>query len=85
MKTLIFKIFFSGEDEDLCWREVEITPVKPLSKLAEGIVTSFGFDFDHAYGFFSNLGYDYHTSPEKYELFADMDDAMDDPDPEMAN
>lgn len=76
MKTLIFKISLFGDDENVCWREVEITTDKSLSKLAEGVVTAFEFDFDHAYGFYSNLDDDYYSSQAKYELFADMDDDM---------
>jgi len=76
MKTLIFRISLPDDESSPCWRDVEITADKPLSKLAEGIIDSFGFDFDHAYGFFSSLDYHCYSSPVKYELFADMDDDM---------
>jgi len=77
MNTLIFKISLPEDDAgNACWREVETTADKPLSKLAEGIINAFGFDFDHAYGFYSDLSYDYYSSQVKYELFADMGEDM---------
>ena len=36
---------------------------------------AFDFDFDHAFGFYSELGERYQDSPEKYELFADLGEA----------
>ncbi|HWG06410.1 MAG TPA: hypothetical protein VG271_15475 [Beijerinckiaceae bacterium] len=33
------------------YRDVEIEATKSLYKLAEAIVSAFGFDFDHAFGF----------------------------------
>jgi hypothetical protein len=35
-------------------------------------VSTFGFDFDHAFGFFSALKGDIYKSPRRYELFTDM-------------
>ena len=57
-------------------RDIEIEPSKSLYRLAEAIVTSFGFDFDHAFGFYSGLkpATMMSTLP-RYELFADMGDA----------
>lgn len=44
--------------------------------LAEAIVSSFGFDFDHAFGFYSGLTpAKLLREHPKYELFADMGDA----------
>jgi len=43
-----------------------------LYDLAGEIVRVFGFDFDHAFGFYSKLTGDVFGSPVKYELFADM-------------
>jgi hypothetical protein len=58
------------------YREIEIEPSKSLYRLAEAIVAAFGFDFDHAFGFYSGLK---PTTPmstlPRYELFADMGDA----------
>jgi hypothetical protein len=56
------------------YRDIEIDSNKSLYDLAAAIVRGFGFDFDHAFGFFSKLtGYIY-DSPVRYELFADLDD-----------
>lgn len=58
------------------YRNIEIEPSKSLYKLAEAIVTAFGFEFDHAFGFYSGLkpATLMRTLP-RYELFADMGDA----------
>ncbi len=60
------------------YRDVEIDSTASLAALAEAVVGAFEFDFDHAYGFYSKLTGRYHDSPEKYELFADMEDADSD-------
>ena len=61
------------------YRDVEIDSAASLAALAEAITGAFEFDFDHAYGFYSKLtGALSTTSPEKYELFADMEDADSD-------
>lgn len=54
------------------YREFEIPSAKTLYHLGEAIVRVFGFDFDHAFGFFSNLKGSVYNSPVKYELFADL-------------
>jgi Plasmid pRiA4b ORF-3-like protein len=55
------------------YRDIEIDSNKSLYDLAAAIVRTFGFEFDHAFGFFSKLtGYIY-DSPVRYELFADLD------------
>ena len=57
-------------------RDLEIPSSKSLYALAEGIVTAFDFDFDHAFGFYSGLTP--RTMMEanpKYELFVDMGEA----------
>lgn len=44
-----------------------------LYKLAEAIVSAYGFDFDHAFGFFSKIvEIRYFDSEIKYELFTDL-------------
>ena len=43
-----------------------------LHDLAEEIVRLFGFDFDHAFGFYSKLTGNIFKSPVRYELFPDM-------------
>ncbi len=44
-----------------------------LYGLAEHIIDTIGFDFDHAFGFYDNLKRPYE-SKEKYTLFADMEE-----------
>jgi hypothetical protein len=56
------------------YRDIEIDSAASLSALAEAIVAAFEFEFDHAFGFYSKLDGNYQASPEKYELFADMED-----------
>jgi hypothetical protein len=55
------------------YRDIEIESTKSLYHLAVAIVRSFGFDLDHAFGFFSNLGTHIFDSAVRYELFADLD------------
>jgi hypothetical protein len=54
------------------YRTFEIEASATLYSLASTIVAAFGFDFDHAFGFYSNLKGPYYDSPVKYELFTDM-------------
>jgi hypothetical protein len=54
------------------YRDFEILSAKNLHDLAEQIVRVFGFDFDHAFGFYSKLTGHVFDSPVKYELFADL-------------
>jgi hypothetical protein len=61
------------QGEPTIYREIEVESRKTLSDLAEAIVHAFGFDFDHAFGFYSKLkSQDVMRSQPKYELFADM-------------
>lgn len=53
-------------------RQIEVSGDTSLYDLAEAIVRAYGFDFDHAFGFFSRTSEDYFHSEKKYELFADM-------------
>jgi hypothetical protein len=72
--TLILRAALNGKLS--VYREIEIDPSKSLYNLAEAIVSAFGFDFDHAFGFYSGLkpATMMRTLPQ-YELFADMGDA----------
>ena len=45
-----------------------------LSALADAITAAFEFEVEHPFGFYSKLDGNYQASPEKYELFADMED-----------
>ncbi|GEO18585.1 IS1096 element passenger TnpR family protein [Microvirga aerophila] len=66
------------QDEPTIYREIEVESRKTLSVLAETIVHAFGFEFDHAFGFYSKLtGQDVMRSQPKYELFADMGEKTD--------
>ncbi len=72
--TLILRVALAHNRS--IYRDIEIEGAKSLYQLAEAIVAAFGFDFDHAFGFYSGL------TPAKmsrvdprYELFADMGDA----------
>lgn len=55
------------------YRTIAIPPERSLYDLAEAITDAFGFDFDHAFGFYNNLKNPYNSS-ESYELFADLED-----------
>jgi Plasmid pRiA4b ORF-3-like protein len=66
-------VFRASLDPKL-YRDIEIPNGKKLYDLAAAIVAAFGFDFDHAFGFYSKLTGHVLNSPVKYELFADMDD-----------
>lgn len=55
------------------YRDIEIESTRSLYDLAAAIVRAFGFDFDHAFGFFSNLGGHVFGSAVRYELFADLE------------
>ena len=60
-------------DEKSVYRDIEIPSGKSLYHLAEGIVSAFDFDFDHAFGFYSGLTERTMMSAEpRYELFVDM-------------
>jgi hypothetical protein len=59
-------------------RDLEIGSGRSLYQLAEAITHAFGFDFDHAFGFYSRLSGNILRSPVSYELFADMADSESD-------
>ena len=67
-QTHVFRVSLSRK----VYRDFEILSAKNLYDLAGEIVRVFGFDFDHAFGFYSKLTGDVFGSPVKYELFADM-------------
>lgn len=54
------------------YRDIEILGDASLYELAEAIIYSFEFEFDHCFGFYGNLGKKYFDSEEQYELFADV-------------
>ena len=72
--TFIFRAAL--HDRPSIYRDIEIDPAKSLYLLAEAIVSAFGFNFDHAFGFYAGLTpAKVHKEFPKYELFADMGEA----------
>jgi Plasmid pRiA4b ORF-3-like protein len=69
--TRIFRAALRGR----LYRDLELPSDASLEDLAAAIVRAFGFDFDHAFGFYGNLGHRYHDAEERYELFADLGQA----------
>jgi hypothetical protein len=59
---------------------IAISGLINLYGLAEHIIDTIGFDFDHAFGFYDNRR-DPFDSKEFYTLFADMEDVEDDGEP----
>jgi hypothetical protein len=53
------------------YRDIELESTDTLHTLAWGITRAFGFDFEHAFGFFSRLTGHVFASPIRYELLAD--------------
>lgn len=54
-------------------REIEIAAAQSLERLAKAIVDAFGFDFDHAFGFYSGRTCrSLMSAAPRWELFADM-------------
>lgn len=72
MKTFIFQTKMISEKN--ISREVEVLESMTLYKFAQAIVEAHGFDFDHAFGFYSSMKEDYFKSERMYELFADTED-----------
>jgi hypothetical protein len=66
--TLVFRASL----EPNLYRDFEIADTCTLYALARMITRVFDFDFDHAFGFYSNLKGNIYASPIRYELFADM-------------
>ena len=71
--TRIFRASLRGR----LYRDIELPSGGSLEDLAAAIVGlgAFGFGLDHAFGFYSSLGYRYHDAEERYELFADLGQA----------
>lgn len=67
-ETLIFRASLSPK----VYRAFEVADTSSLYILAQTIVRSFDFDFDHAFGFYSKLKGNIYDSPVRYELFVDM-------------
>src|SRR6478735_10502257 len=69
--TGIFRASLRGR----LYRDLELPSGGSLEDLAAAVVNAFGFDFDHAFGFYGSLGRRYHDAEERYELFADLGEA----------
>ena len=67
-ETLVFRASLTPK----VYRAFEIADTSSLYELAQAIVRSFDFDFDHAFGFYSRLKGNIYESPVRYELFVDM-------------
>jgi hypothetical protein len=67
-ETLVFRASLTAK----VYRAFEIADTSSLYALAQVIVRSFDFDFDHAFGFYSKIKGNIYASPVKYELFVDM-------------
>src|SRR5271169_2144130 len=67
-ETLVFRTSLRPK----IYRDIEIAGTGSLYTLAQAIVRSFDFDFDHAFGFYSKLKGNIYDSPVRYELFVDI-------------
>src|SRR5260221_9886176 len=67
-ETLVFRASLKPK----LYRALEVAATSSLYVLAQAIVRSFDFDFDHAFGFYSKLKGNIYDSPVRYELFVDM-------------
>jgi len=76
LSTHILRVVLQGRP--VVYRDIEIESSRSLYDLAESIVYAFGFMFDHAFGFYSQLtGPDVMRAQPKFELFADMGERDD--------
>ncbi|MCX6641222.1 MAG: hypothetical protein NTW14_12225 [bacterium] len=62
---------YNGRTKGNPYRVIAMLEPESLYQLAEIIVESFNFDFDHAFGFYDDLTNPYQAK-EGYELFADL-------------
>ena len=60
------------------YRDIEIEGSSSLAALAEAIIMAFDFEFDHAFGYYSDVKNPHSRKGERYELFADMEDGDSD-------
>ena len=73
-KVYLIKVTLSdwyGHVRGMPYRILAVPEGFTLYDLAEAIVDSFNFDFDHAFGFYNNIKR-WVESTEGYELFADI-------------
>src|ERR1700745_1303620 len=67
-ETIVFRASFTPK----IYRVIEIAGTSSLYTLAQAIVRSFDFAFDHAFGFYTKLKGNIYESPVRYELFVDI-------------
>jgi hypothetical protein len=66
-------------DKKNVYRDIAIDPFVNLYTLASYVVWSFGFNFDHCFGFFSSPDiFGKGKDAVNYELFFDIDEEVDD-------
>ncbi|CAK0769956.1 hypothetical protein CCP3SC1_590010 [Gammaproteobacteria bacterium] len=62
------------ENNKRVYRDIELPINQTLYALAEAIILSFDFSFDHAFGYYSTeTSRKHYDAEDKYELFADLD------------
>ncbi len=73
MRTYIFEVQLLKQNRNVS-RTIEIPEAYSLYRLAEAVIGGFGFDFDHAFGFFDSDQPTGHIfgARRKYDLFTDM-------------
>ena len=69
----LIKLKITNDRDKKNFKILEVPTNMTLYKFAEILVKSFGFYFDHAFGFYNNIK-DPNKSDEIYELFTDLDD-----------
>jgi len=66
------------QDDPSIYREIEIASTASLYHFAAAITAAFGFAFDHAFGFYSELSCrNVLRSEPRYELFRDIGERTD--------
>jgi len=73
-ETLVFRASLTPK----IYRALEVAGTSSLYVLAQAIIRSFDFDFDHAFGFYSKLKGNIYDSPARFELFVDMGEGAGD-------
>lgn len=75
-QTRIFHVAFQRRRS--IWREIEVRPQHTLYNLADIAVQTFGFDLDHAFGFYPGSVRNRYKAVPKYELFTDIGEPTSD-------
>ena len=63
------------EREGKAVRKIQIKAANTLNQLAEVIIKSFSFNFDHCFGFYSSLERNITKAERLYELFVDCNES----------